>query len=141
MIKKIFYSLLFITFAATVYGQTSSVDLAWDANTEPDLADYKIYKSEVSGDYSSAVTYKLSLNPAGRNPLCPDPYDPFKAECCEFNMPDLEDGKIYYFVATALDTDGNESDYSVEISHSVNLKKEKSTEQIRKVIDIEKIEK
>jgi hypothetical protein len=32
-----------------------TVDLAWDANTEPDLAGYKIHYGTASGDYSHSI--------------------------------------------------------------------------------------
>ena len=33
----------------------AEVTLAWDANTEPDLAGYNIYYGTASGDYSDSI--------------------------------------------------------------------------------------
>lgn len=148
----IYYAFLLISLiifgSSSAFAQSATVTLAWDANTEPDLKDYTIYKSETAGDYVNRVdnpvkTYKLSLNPAGRNVLCPEPYDPFKSECCEFTISDLELGKTYYFVATASDNDQNQSAYSEELTHTATVPEpnpEKST-QIKRITEMQKIEK
>jgi hypothetical protein len=140
----IYYSFLLLALiifgSSLAFAQSATVTLAWDANVEPDLKDYTIYKSEISNDYDKAVTYKVSLNPAGRNIACPEPYDPFKSECCEFTVSDLELGKTYYFVATASDEEQNESAYSEQLVHTPTVPNQKST-QIKKIMDIQKIEK
>ena len=70
-------------------------DLQWDANTEPDLAEYGIYRSTSSGgpyvnvDNDDATTYADG---------------------------GLVNGSTYYYVVTALDNSGNESTYSNEIA-------------------------
>lgn len=75
--------------------QTYYLDLAWDANQEPDLAGYKVYYGTSSREYINFIdvgketTYRLD------------------------NL--LED--VRYFVAvTAYDMSGNESDFSEEVS-------------------------
>lgn len=143
----IYYAFLLVALiifgSSSAYAQNATVTLAWDANTEADLKDYTIYKSEIPDDYASATTYKLSLNPAGRNVACPEPYDPFKSECCEFTVSDLELGKTYYFVATASDTDQNQSAYSEQLTHTATVPEadpEKST-QIKRITEMQKIEK
>ena len=74
------------------------VRLAWDANTEPDLAGYRVYQSRVSGRYTG---WKRVLEmPAG-------------IEACTIDR--LPQG-TYFWVVTAFDTSGNESDYSNEVS-------------------------
>ena len=95
----------------------ATVTLAWDANTEPDLADYTVYMGTVSGNYSQS--WKVSADRNGQNPDCPELYDPSNAMCCEFTIRDLEKGETYYFVATASDEADNESAYSEELIHVV----------------------
>lgn len=65
----------------------------WDANTESDLAGYKLYYGWSSGEYqyTSVVT-------ANYIELTTDKY------------------KTYYFAVTAFDSSGNESGYSNEVS-------------------------
>jgi hypothetical protein len=142
---------------------TGSVTLAWDANTEEDLAGYKIYYGLVSRgtdkleqmqkwcdaheptnekcleewkalcpepldrncytmlyDYDTMVN--VANNPNGRAVSCPDPYDPFKTECCGYTLKNLEIGKTYFLAATAYDTENNESAFSIELTHIVDSK-------------------
>ncbi len=75
----------------------AAVSLAWDANTEPDLAGYKIYYGTASGDYSHSID-------VGNVTQCA--------------LADLDDGVTYYLAATAYDVDSNESAYSVELVHT-----------------------
>jgi hypothetical protein len=96
-----------------------TVTLGWDPNTEPDLADYKIYHGTVSGDY--VQPWVLSEERDNQNPACPEPYDPFNQACCEFTVKNLVHGETYYFVATAMDADKNESAYSEELIHVVSV--------------------
>ena len=81
-----------------VYG---SIILAWDANTEPDIAGYKVYYSTVSrsvtGGYYQYPPIEVANVP---NPTC---------------ILNLEAGKSYYIAVIAYDTSRNESDYSAEL--------------------------
>jgi hypothetical protein len=76
----------------------AQVKLAWNANTEPTLAGYKVYYGVSSGNYTSVVDAGL------------------KTKCV---VSGLKEGKTYYFAATAYDRSGNESDFSKEISYTV----------------------
>ncbi len=78
----------------------ASVDLAWDANTEPELAGYKIYYGTSSGSYTASK-------------------DVGKTTTCTING--IDEGKTYYFVATAYDGQNNESGYSNQVSFTVPL--------------------
>ena len=113
MKRVISYLALVLLFPAVVLGY--DLTLAWDANTEPDLEGYNIYMGTKSGDYTDS--WEVNSQPNNRNEECPDPYDPFKNECCEFTVKNLEAGKTYYFAATAFDGDDNESAYSEELIH------------------------
>ena len=99
--KKLLISI--VTGICALWLMTSSafaftVTLAWDANTEPDLAGYRVYVSQTSGDYGDTF-YDVPL----------DGYS-------GFDVPDIfSDGVIHYFVVTALDWEGLESGYSNEV--------------------------
>jgi hypothetical protein len=94
-----------------------TITLAWDANTEPDLANYFIHYGEESGNYNETpVDVKEQWSKAATP--CATPYDPFKIECCEITLTGFEKGKTYYFAATAKDADNNESAYSKELVHT-----------------------
>ena len=100
-----------------------TVTLAWDANTEPDLAGYKIHYGLVSGDYPNIVNVRT--DEVGWSDGCPTPYDPFNAKCCEFTLRNLVVGQTYYIAGTAYDNYGNESAYSIELVHTIPPKKPK----------------
>ena len=72
---------------------------AWDANTEPDLEGYVLYGKQGSPcpPYDYIDTYPIE-----------ELADPLNPECV---VADLDQNLVYYFVITAFDTAGNESDY------------------------------
>lgn len=73
----------------------SYLTLAWDPNTEPDLAGYRVYYGTAPREYVDSIdvgnitTYQLDY---------------------------LLDGVTYFIAVTAYDTSGNESDFSHEVS-------------------------
>jgi hypothetical protein len=79
---------------------TTSVTLAWNPNTDPDLAGYKIYESTSSGTYGAAIA---TVPPSTTS----------------FAVTGLQRGVTYYFVITAYDTSGNESARSAEVRVSL----------------------
>ena len=84
-----------VLFPMIAYGAT--VDLTWDANTEPDLAGYKIYYGNASGNYSDSIDV---------------------GNTTQYTLTGLEDGVTYYLAATAYDVNNNESAYSEELVHT-----------------------
>lgn len=72
----------------------STLTLAWDPNTEDDLAGYNVYYGIQSGNYDSVID-------AGN--------------VTQYMVSNLEPETQYYFVITAYDTSGNESDFSEEV--------------------------
>lgn len=112
--KKIIFASIFIFFIASIFiflissiSFAKDIQLTCDPNTESDLAGYRIYQSNTSGDYNK-TTDKVSEVAIGPNT------QPF------FDITDLvEDGRTVYFVATAFDTNGNESGFSNELSYTV----------------------
>ena len=78
------------------------VVIAWDPNYEENLAGYVLYVDDGFSEilYEYVDTYPLEDI---------DPQNP------TVRITDLSDELAYYFVVTAYDADGNESDYSEEI--------------------------
>jgi hypothetical protein len=69
--------------------------LAWDPNTEPDLAGYKVYYGTRSGDYDGAIDV---------------------GDVIQYTIGSLEPETRYYLALTAYDISWNESDFSWEVS-------------------------
>ncbi|MCG2703985.1 MAG: gliding motility-associated C-terminal domain-containing protein, partial [Candidatus Omnitrophica bacterium] len=81
----------------TLANSDGLVQLSWTANTEPDLSGYNVYRAEVSG----GPYIKLNTLPLSQS---------------LYTDSGLNNGTIYHYVVTAVDTAGNESDYSQENS-------------------------
>ncbi len=112
--KKIIL-ILCIFFALAINTYAEEVTLTWDANTEHDLAGYKIYykTGTVGGPpYDGTGILKDGL-PAD------SPIDVFNVTEVTLELPD--DGE-YFFVATAYDSESppNESGYSNEVSTRID---------------------
>jgi len=73
----------------------NKVYLTWNANTESDLAGYKIYYGTTSNTYDVTTDVGKVTN---------------------YITPELSPGSTYYFAVTAYDTANNESNYSAEIN-------------------------
>ncbi len=67
----------------------SSIELSWRPNSEPDLAEYRVRRSEGAGPY--AVTGSVTLGSAS------------------YSDTSVKSGQAYRYTITALDRDGNES--------------------------------
>lgn len=99
--QKILYRLLLVTLISLSLISNSNaadVTLAWDANTEEDLAGYKLYWGTSSGSYQNSVDVGNVL---------------------QYTITGLAEDTRYYFAATAYDTEDNESGYSEEINHII----------------------
>jgi hypothetical protein len=103
-----FFSFLTLALILALFAtpaHSADVTLAWDPNSEPDLAGYKLYyKTESSGppyDGTGAIE--------GDSPID-------VGNVTEFTVHGLTDGVTYFFVLTAHDTEGLESDYSNEVN-------------------------
>jgi hypothetical protein len=90
--KKLFTILAILAIAGIA--QAATVQVTWNPNTEPDLAGYRLYVGEASGQYGEPVDvgnvtgHVMEITP--------------------------QHGATYYFALTAYDTSGNESGYSDE---------------------------
>ena len=74
------------------------VTLEWDPNSEPDLAGYRIFVGQSSGNYQF-------WEDAGNQ--------------TSYTVANLQRGTTYYFAATAYDIYNNESDFSQEVSCTI----------------------
>ncbi len=84
---------------------SADVTLAWDPNSEPDLAGYRVYYKEAF----SGPPYNGTGATEGDSPID-------VGNVTEFTLSGLTDGVTYFFVVTAYDTEGLESDYSNEVN-------------------------
>ncbi len=75
-------------------------ELTWDANSEPDLAFYSVYRSTTSGSYGDPIASGLTTN--------------------AFNTGAPTVGTDYYYLVTASDGSANESAGSGEVSGSIS---------------------
>ncbi len=75
----------------------AQVTLAWDPNTESDLAGYKIHYGTASNNYSVHLDVHLVFS---------------------YTVLGLMAGQTYYFAASAYDISGNESGFSAEVSYT-----------------------
>ena len=94
--KRIWMAIILVLLMIS-YAPAAQKVFTWDANTEADLAGYRLYMSNTSGSYG---TTPIATIPAGTETL---------------NYDVSPDG-TYYFVMTAYDTNDNESGYSNEVS-------------------------
>ena len=92
---SILSALLLLVALSPVRLYASVLTLAWDSNTEDDLAGYKIYYGTLSGDYDFTRDV---------------------GDVTQYTVRGLEPETRYYLALTAYDFSGNESDFSGEVS-------------------------
>jgi hypothetical protein len=95
--RVLFFSGLFlvlILLSLVGPARSAQVTVAWEPNTEPDLAGYRIYYGLTSDQYGNPIDVGKQTS---------------------YTVASLEDGKTYYFAATAYDQYGDESDFSDEV--------------------------
>ena len=100
IIKKvlIYVVMTFIFISACNLAYSFQVLLAWDPNDESNIAGYKTHYGTSSRNYAYSV--HVGLNES-------------------VTISGLQLGSTYYFAVTAYDSDGNESNYSTEISYQM----------------------
>ena len=87
---------ILILYSSTI--STASVTLAWDPNTEPDIAGYKIYYGTPVGNYTEVVNCGNTTNTT---------------------IQGLFSGMTYAFYATCYNTSGLESEPSNVVEYEV----------------------
>ena len=91
----IIFFVLFITFISSSSALSAQITLAWDPNTEADLAGYKVYYGIASGTYGSPISV---------------------GNVTTYTLAGLTAGQTYYIALKAYNTSNMESDYSNEVS-------------------------
>jgi hypothetical protein len=119
----LFASCLFLGIA-----NASDVTLAWDANTEKNLAGYKLY---YDGDSDTEMYLGVGAN-EGDSPIIIYLDDLAETDSPTFTVTGLDKGQYYYFTLTAFDTDGLESDYSDEVGVMTDESGEGDTNSLAK---------
>src|SRR5438445_13064384 len=89
-------AILALTFGARA--ATTNVTLAWNANTETNLAGYRVYYGTASGTYSGSK--------------------PVAADVTSTTISNLTFGQVYYFAATATNAAGLESAFSTQVVYT-----------------------
>ena len=77
-----------------------TIKLGWPANTEPDLAGYRVYYGTSSGSYGQPIDVGLASQEGGLT---------------TYSLTNLTKGQNYCFTITAYDTSNNESSRSNEV--------------------------
>lgn len=87
-------------------GKEASVTFFWTKNTDPDFAGYKIHYGIESKKYDIIIDVGKTKTP-----------EQPKMEIIFKLVPGVD---VYYFAATAYNTDGFESDFSTEVAYSIS---------------------
>ncbi len=96
--RKIFLTMAFLLLlTAFQTARAEQVTIAWNPNTESDLAGYKHYYGTSSRIYDNSVDVGNQTS---------------------YTILNLVAGTTYFLAVTAYDTSGNESDYSNEITYT-----------------------
>jgi hypothetical protein len=98
--RKLLLGAALFSVALGASAETAAITLAWDANSEPDVAGYNVYWGTASGVYTHLD----------------DAHHQTTEELTNLNF-----GVQYYFAVTAYNEDGLESDFSAEISAIAGL--------------------
>lgn len=92
-IKSIVIAIFIVALYAVAAG-AAQIQVTWNANTESDLAGYKVYFGTAPGQYSTPVTVTAP----------------------SYTFQGATDKTTYYVAVSAFDTSGNESALSDEVS-------------------------
>ena len=101
--------LVAIPVAAIMNRGTREVDLSWSANTEPDLAQYRVYRRDVT---TNQPMHRIAPEP-GTGPSVDVIVAPAYRDL------HVQGGQTYTYAVTAVDTSGNESPRSAEVTVTV----------------------
>lgn len=85
---------IFLPFIAN--SKTTDITLAWNYNSEPDVAGYKLYLGNSSQNYTQVIDVGMTD---------------------QYTIRDLIEGTVYFFAVTAYNQNGLESGFSNEIQY------------------------
>ena len=94
--KKYLLILIILFLSSSLYAATLNVTFKWDKNTEDDLAGYRLYQSDISGEFTMPPIEDIASD-----------VDTVTTE--------IDATTDIYFVLTAYDLTGNESGYSNQV--------------------------
>lgn len=103
MLSKInlFIYFLLITSTGLLLAQTNSFNISWDANTEPDINSYQLYRGTSPGAANQITSVQHPSH--------------------SYSDTNIEKGVLYYYRVKATDLSNNQSDYSSEVSAAIPL--------------------
>jgi hypothetical protein len=102
----LFLFVLFVLVSNSSVTFSAEIKLAWDPNTEPDLAGYKIYY----GTSARTGTDPKSCGLCGYSTVVP------VGKITSYTLGSLINGQTYYVSLTSTDTSNNESGFSNEVN-------------------------
>ena len=102
---------ILVFFCLISSAEAMDVTLGWDANTESDRAGYRIYY-----DTDSGPPYEGMDAAEGDSPIDVSIGEVENGDSAQYTLTGLDGDGTYYFVLTAYNTSGRESNFSVEVS-------------------------
>ena len=102
--KKLLLAVVAFFFMCGMACAASNVTFEWDANSETDLAGYRLYQSQTPGVYTFGDGNQVASILTGTETV---------------TITGVSDG-VYYWVLTAYDTHGNESGPSNEVTANLD---------------------
>jgi hypothetical protein len=124
--------LLFLMLLSPSMSAADSVTLAWDENSEPDVAGYRIYYRTGSPGSGMTSGYDGVGLEEGDSPidLPIDEDGNLDPRLVEVDLNELDENEDYYFIVTAYNTEGLESGPSNEAALVRGVATESSSSQV-----------
>lgn len=110
-ISIVIFLALFVLAISANFAQAGSATLSWNANSESDLAGYKIY-------YGTAARTGADPKTCG---LCGYSTSVNVGNVRTYTFSNLTNNTTYYFSITAYDTSNNESVFSSQVSKLISM--------------------
>jgi fibronectin type 3 domain-containing protein len=96
LIASLFFSVILAPASPSEKAMAADITLAWDHNSEPDLAGYKLYIGNSPQNYTQFIDLGLTT---------------------QYTIGNLIDGTVYFFTLTAYNQKGFESSFSNEVRY------------------------